>query len=317
MGGMRTAQPRATRAPLALLALLMAASLLLRVWRLDVGYWIDEGISVGIASHGAAQIPGVLGQDGSPPLYYLLLHEWIELVGTGEAATRSLSLLFAIATVPVAWWAGAAIFDRRVAVYAAAGAAGCPFLTYYAQETRMYSLVVVLSLLASAAFVLAFVRGDRGKLWLLGGSLVLLLYTHNWGLFLAAGMGIAWLMLRRAGRVSGRDGLLVAAGVALLYLPWVPTLLSQAAHTGARWAERPSPLELLDVPGAVFGQVAGPLLAIAALAAARRRPPDDAARVLLTIGALAAALAFAASQFQPAWTTRYLAVVLAPLLLGL
>src|SRR3954468_6642437 len=106
MRGMQTAQPRAPRVPLAVLGLLMAGSLALRSGRLDVGYWIDEGISVGIASHGVAQIPGVLGQDGSPPLYYLLLHVWIGFAGTGEAATRSLSLLFALAAVPAAYWAG-------------------------------------------------------------------------------------------------------------------------------------------------------------------------------------------------------------------
>src|SRR6476619_6902392 len=103
MRAMQTAQPRTTRVPLALLGLLMAASLVLRVGRLDVGYWIDEGISVGIASHGFGQIPGALGQDGSPPLYYLLLHGWIQLVGTGEPATRSLSLLFALPPCP---WPG-------------------------------------------------------------------------------------------------------------------------------------------------------------------------------------------------------------------
>jgi mannosyltransferase len=317
MRGMQTAQPRSPRVPLAVLGLLMAGSLLLRVSRLDAGYWIDEGISVGIASHGLHQIPATLGQDGSPPLYYLLLHGWIGLVGTGEAATRSLSLLFALAAVPVAWWAGSAAFDRRAGALAAAGAAGCPFLTYYAQETRMYSLVAVLSLLASAAFVLAFVRGRRNQLIPLGVYVVLLLYTHNWGLFLAAGMALAWLLLWRANRVDGRDGALLAAGVALAYAPWLPSLISQAVHTAAPWAERPTPLALLDVPGGLFGQVAGPLLAIAAIAAARRRPMDDGARVLLTVAATAAGLAFVASQIQPAWTTRYLAILLGPLLLAL
>src|SRR3954470_4442940 len=190
MGGMGPAQPRVARAPYAALGLLMAASLLLRSGRLAVGYWIDEGISVGIASHGAAQIPGVLGQDGSPPLYHLLLHEWMGLVGSGGAATRSLSLLFALAAVPVAWWAGSAVFDRRAGLYAAAGAAGCPFLTYYAQETRMYSLVVVLSTAACARFVLAVVTRRQRHVPLLGLWLVLLLYTHNWGLFLAGGMAL-------------------------------------------------------------------------------------------------------------------------------
>ena len=59
---------------------------------LDTGYWIDEAISVGIASHPLTEIPGALRQDGSPPLYYLLLHEWMALVGTGEEETRALSL---------------------------------------------------------------------------------------------------------------------------------------------------------------------------------------------------------------------------------
>src|SRR3954453_832987 len=312
MRGMQTAQPRAPRVPLAVLGLLMAGSLLLRIGRLDVGYWIDEGISVGIASHGLHQIPATLGQDGSPPLYYLLLHGWIGLVGTGEAATRSLSLLFAIAAVPVAWWAGSAAFDRRAGALAAAGAALCPFLTYYAQETRMYSLVAVLSIAASAAFVLAFVRGRRLQLVPLGVYVVALLYTHNWGLFLAAGMAVAWLTLYRAGRVNGRDGALLAAAVALAYAPWLPTLVSQALHTAAPWSERPGALQLLDVPGGLFGQVAGPLLVLATIAAARRRSMDDGPRVLLTVAVATAGIAFLASQVSPAWTTRYLAILLGP-----
>ncbi len=85
---------------------------------------------------------------------------------------------------------------------AAAGAAGSPFLTYYAQETRMYSLVVLLSILASASFALAFVRGERRHVAYLGVWLALLLYTHTWGLFMAAAMGAVWLHLRRRGEVE-------------------------------------------------------------------------------------------------------------------
>src|SRR3954452_9553848 len=317
MGAMGPAQPRVARAPYAALGLLMAASLLLRSGRLAVGYWIDEGISVGIASHGAAQIPGVLGQDGSPPLYYLLLHEWMQLAGTGEAATRSLSLLFALAAVPVAWWAGAAVFDRRAGVLAAAGAAGCPFLTYYAQETRMYSLVAVLSVLASASFVLAFVHGRRRHVWLLGLWLVLLLYAHNWALFLVAGMGAGWLWLRREGRVEARDGALLAAGVALAYAPWVPSLLFQAGHTAAPWSSRPTPLSLLAIPGVLFGFVAVPLLALGAGAALQRARPSEGTRLLALIGGVAALLAFLGSQLEPAWAPRYLAILFGPLLLAL
>ena len=52
----------------ACLALLTAASVALRTGTLGSGYWIDEAIAVGIASHDAAEIPALLRQDGSPPL---------------------------------------------------------------------------------------------------------------------------------------------------------------------------------------------------------------------------------------------------------
>jgi mannosyltransferase len=299
------------------LVLLMTGSLLLRTGALHAGYWIDEAIAVGIASHPLAQIPHALAQDGSPPLYYLLLHEWIALVGTGEAATRALSEAFALLAVPVAWWAGRAVAGERAGVLAAAGAAFCPFQTYYAQETRMYSLVVVLSLAACGSFVLAFLRGRRRHVVLLGVWLVLLLYTHAWGLFLAAGMAAAWLWLWRARRVAGRDGAWLAAAVALAYAPWLPTLAFQAVHTAAPWAERPSPYVLLFVPGALLGALALLPLAVAVACALRRRPPGEAARLLAGIAATAAVAAWIGSQLQPAWATRYLAVLLGPLVLAL
>jgi hypothetical protein len=305
----------ATRGPIVLAALLMAASLLLRTGGLDSGYWIDEGIAVGIASHDFADIPRVLGQDGNPPLYYLLLHGWMLAFGAGEAATRALSLVFALLAVPASFWAGARIFDRRAGALAAAGAAGSPFLTYYAQETRMYSLVVLLSILASASFVLAFVRGERRHVVWVGVWMALLLYTHTWGLFLTAAMAGAWLVLFRRGEVRGSDGARLAAALALIYLPWLPVVIFQAAHTAAPWAERPSPLLLLGVPGGLFGYVALPLLALAIFFA--RRPLEPASRVLIGIATATAVLAWLSSQIEPAWATRYLAVVLGPLLLAL
>jgi hypothetical protein len=308
----------ALRRPILLAAALMAASLFLRTGAIDSGYWIDEGISVGIASHDLADIPRVLGQDGNPPLYYLLLHGWMQVVGTSEAATRALSLIFALLAIPASFWAGARMFDRRAGALAAAGAAGSPFLTYYAQETRMYSLVVLLSILASASFVLAFVRGERRHVVLLGVWMTLLLYTHTWAVFLAAAMAGAWLVLWRRGQVRGADGAQLAAAVALAYAPWVPTLVSQALHTGAPWSERPSALVLLGVPGGLFGHFAVPLLALAVFAVLRRRPAlDPAVRVLAGVALAAAVTAWLTAQVAPGWTLRYHAVVFGPALLTL
>ena len=79
-------------------------------------------------------------------------------------------------------------------------------------------------------------------------------------------------------------------------------LLSQAASTGAPWAERPGPV--------------WPLLA-ARILAAHRGAADPAPPRVATIAATALALAWLASQLQPAWSPRYLAVLVGPLLLAL
>ena len=66
----RREQLRLTRwTALAGIAVLVAISVVLRTRALHSHFWVDEGISVGIASHPLAHIPSLLRQDGSPPLY--------------------------------------------------------------------------------------------------------------------------------------------------------------------------------------------------------------------------------------------------------
>src|SRR2546423_12846639 len=55
---------------LIILAALFIISCALRLRSLDAPLWIDEGISIGIASHPLHEIAHVLREDGSPPLYY-------------------------------------------------------------------------------------------------------------------------------------------------------------------------------------------------------------------------------------------------------
>jgi len=303
----------------ALLSVLTALSLLLRTRQLNAGFWIDEGLSVGIAHHHLTAIPGLLHQDGSPPAYYMLLNLWIRLFGDGERATHTLSLLFAIGCIPLAFAVGRSLHGRSTGLVCAALAAIDPYLTYYAQETRMYSLAAFLSLVVTLAYVNGILRGRTAWVVVLVLSLDAMLYVHNWGLFLCVGLAAATaLFARERLRLFGA----AAAGVALLYAPWLPTLLSQARHTGAPWASAPSFHDLVLAPGAVFNGDA-PLMAFAlvggaGLASVVRRRGDEERVTVLTLAVTAGVtvlLAWLLSQLSPAWSTRYLAVVLGPLLL--
>ncbi|MDP8987744.1 MAG: glycosyltransferase family 39 protein, partial [Actinomycetota bacterium] len=305
---------------------LTVVSLSLSLRGMGVSLWLDEGLSVGIASHRWADIPGLLAQDGSPPLYYLVLHAWMEAFGRSEEAVRALSLLFGLVTVPVAFWLTGTLFDRRSAWVAAVLAATSGYLTYYGREARMYTLLVLLALVAVVAFVHVVVLGRRRWIPLLVAGLALALYTHNWALYLVVGLGMTtvWILVKTADRRRTLvDALVAFGGVAVLYAPWVPTLVFQAAHTSAPWSQRPDPAYLLGALGSVLSDqrvvVALVLVALPALVEVVRRGGDRATGSVVT--ALAVVLvatllaAWTSSQLRPAWASRYFGLFLPPLLL--
>ena len=133
-------------------------------------------------------------------------------------------MVIALLAIPGGLWAGWSLFGRRAGLICAALCAVNPFLTNYAQETRMYSLMLLLSLLTSAAFLHVFASADRSYLPAFVVFLALLVYTHNWGLFLAVGSFVAlvpcWyvsedrraLRARRAARLRRRGAALPALG---------------------------------------------------------------------------------------------------------
>jgi mannosyltransferase len=301
------------------LPLLTLLSLFLRSRQLHAGFWIDEGISVGIAHEHWTSIPHLLREDGSPPLYYMLLAIWVRLFGDSEAATHAMSLVFGLACIPLAYFAGRAIFGRRAGMAAAVLAAMDPFLTYYAQETRMYELEAMLSVVVAWSYVEGVLRARRAWLPVFVVSTALLAYSHNWGLFLCVGLAAATVAFARE-RV--RLFALAAAGVAVLYAPWLPTLFFQARHTGAPWSTRPSFHDLVLSAGSVIGGDA-PYLALVLVGGAalggmvlheRTRERQEVAALLAVI-ATTVVVAFVSSQISPAWTARYFAVLFGPVVL--
>jgi hypothetical protein len=318
--------PAGVLLPAFVLAGLLVVSLYLRTKSLGESLWMDEGLSIGIASQPLFDIPHVLRVDGSPPLYYMLLSVWIDVFGDGPADTQGLSVAIALLAVPGGMWAGWSLFGRRAGLICAALCAVNPFLTNYAQETRMYSLMLVLSLLVTAAFLHAFAFRRRAYLPVFAVLLALLVYTHNWGLFMAAGCVVAlipcWYVSEdRRGLV--RDALLAFGGVGVLYLPWVPTLLHQVRHTGAPWLNSPNFGAPVQISKALLGggtpTVALLLAGGSGVAAILARRVDDSERTAVLAGfaipLATLAVAWVVSQVSPAWTTRYLGVILGPLLL--
>jgi mannosyltransferase len=222
--------------------------------------WLDEALSVNIAHLPIGDIPAALRNDGHPPLYYLLLHGWMAVFGTGDVAVRSLSGLFSLAALPLAWVIGRRRGGRKLAWITVGVLAMAPFALRYATETRMYSMVIFLVLVGYLLVDDVTRRSRDGALRLIGLALVsgALLLTHYWSFWLigAVELVLAWQWWRdRAPEIRrsvARAFLAIAAG-GLFFLPWLPSFLYQTAHTGTPWASAQQPFSILAIVLADFG----------------------------------------------------------------
>lgn len=330
-----------------ILALLVVVALVERVPRLGIRYWGDEAISVGIAGRPLHEIPHYLGFDGSPPLWYVLLHWWMAAFGHSEVATHSFSLLVSLVAIPVAWWCADVLFSRRAARAAALLAAVSPYLTYYGTETRMYALLGVLSMVAVTATIRYYRepasatkwrgggwRGDPSLRWLALAVVAsdAVLYTHNWGLFLIGVLFLSGLLgvRRRGDRTRLRRVVGYGAAVGLGYLPWVPSFVSQLRNTGAPWAARPHLIDLIVDPfnvsfSAAWWVVVAALITAFVVKQATYKGPrwtwSTAAISPLSFGAFIVVgtvfCGWIASQFVHAWAPRYVGVAAVPALVVL
>jgi hypothetical protein len=254
-------EPRRASARLVVLLGAVAAGVVLVVARFVTGspLWLDEALSVHISRLPMGDIPEALRHDGHPPLYYWLLHLWMDAFGEGDVAVRALSGIAGVAALPLVWFAGRRIGGTRTAWCATLLLAASPFAVRYATETRMYALVTLLVLVGH--LVVRRAVDEQQVTWprlvglgLLSGTLLL---TQYWTAFLIATTVLLLVVhARRAGGAGRRVAIRLAGAIAaggLLFLPWLPSFLAQAAHTGTPWATAPRPTVVFDMTLRDFG----------------------------------------------------------------
>ncbi|MBK8905280.1 MAG: glycosyltransferase family 39 protein [Anaerolineaceae bacterium] len=118
------------------------------------GMWLDETFSVWLANQSVVEmLQWTVKIDQHPPLYYYLLHYWIALVGDTPYYARLLSVLFGTGTIPMIYLIGKRLSGVMVGLVAAVFLALSPFNIYYAQETRMYTLLTFNTAVAIYALV--------------------------------------------------------------------------------------------------------------------------------------------------------------------
>lgn len=253
------------------------------------GLWFDEGSTIGTVDRPFGDaLWRIANWELNQSTYHLLVLGWQRLV-EGEAALRSLSALFAVASVPLVWLVGRRLVGPRAAVVAALLLAVHPFAVQWGQQLRGYSLLVLLTVASTLLFVRAVESPTWGRSIAYGVVSALAVYTQFFAvLVVAAHLG----SLPVRGALPRR--LLVGAGASagLLLLPALEFFVNREGDP-LDWVAVPGREQLLGTAEALAGG-AGAQLVVYGLAAAAgtvvllrrvvdRTDPDDAWRAALAV----------------------------------
>lgn len=166
---------------------------ILRLYELGAeSLWVDEAITLRfVTDYTPSQLLWVIpAKQPHLPLYYIVLDYWTTLAGTSEAALRFPSAVAGIVSLPLLYLVGRRLFDRKTGLLATAILALSSFHLYYAQETRMYSLLTATTLVSVLYFLHLRESPTRHNVAGYVVGTILTVALHPFG-FLVAAQGLA------------------------------------------------------------------------------------------------------------------------------
>ena len=232
--------------------LIGAIALAFNLYRLGApSIWFDEAFSVELARQPLPLLWHIIwGPEPNMELYYLLLHFWLGFTGflglhPTEFVVRFPSVVFAALSSVMVFLLG----RRFLGITAGIVASGLYLLNFlqllYAQQTRSYSLQLLLICIAWYALLVAFTQESHQKRWwaCFIGATILAVYAHIFSLLILLAQIVAFgglLILPGPWRDKARHRIsafivsLVAIGVLI-----VPMLLTSLHGSKTGWLPSP------------------------------------------------------------------------------
>lgn len=289
-------------------------------------FWMDEGFTFVTVDRPFGSLMRLLTTDeANMSPYMLALYVWRSF-GDDASTLRLLSVVFAVATVPVVATMADRTLGRPTAVIAGFLVALHPMVVTYAQELRGYTLAMLAASVSMLAFLERVERPRRAASFVWVAASAIGVYAHFFvGLVLVA--QLVSLLAHPKGRavLRGMAGPILALVVLLLPLEvfvlgkgssqiaWIPPLSWEGIKTWGVWFSG----DLSYGPALLV--ISAGLLVLGVRAAALRSGDSTGVRIeterwrrLLVVFWLVVPLIITAlvSVVVPVWTERYLIVAL-------
>jgi len=211
-----------------IIPLLVLAGVVFRFVQLPFScIWLDEAFSIKLAKGPLLEIVHTLSSDNGSPLFYFLLHIWMDLFGDGEFVLTALTILLDCAALVAIPFLLCELFsDSRIRITGTVCAALCLPCLHQATNLRYYSLMVLCAVLSWLFFYRALRRGRIFDGLLFVFFSVAGFYTHTFYLFVPLSQFfVLALFYRNRLRAGFMVSMFLLAGVTL----WLPSLALQVA----------------------------------------------------------------------------------------
>lgn len=170
-----------------------------------------------------------LTTDSHPPLYYALLHYWMDVFGTSAVAIRLLTVVFSIATLASVYKLGTALYDDRVGLIATFLLATSTFYIHFGRVARMYSLVTLLTVVSWYLFIQLRTRLSRvSVMYVITSSL--LIYTHVYALFVIFAQNVYVALSESHAGISRKRWSMLQSAIIGLVSPWLLMLTDRVLN---------------------------------------------------------------------------------------
>ncbi len=188
---------------------------------------LDEAQTLWQSSRSAGQILTLIAQDVHVPLYFELLHFW-RYFGDTVVMERLFSMFFYLASIPAIYFLGRLAYSRSVGLFAATLLALSPFMNWYGNEIRMYTLFIFLTILNQYCFIKIW-KTDNEHAWAWYVITALLgAFTHYFFLIVLLAQGLFFFLNKKLFSPHAfRRFFLTALLLVVCFAPWVYNVLHQ------------------------------------------------------------------------------------------
>lgn len=295
-------------------------------YSLPLSIRLDESQSLWQTSFSIKQLLNSLSQNVHVPLYHVLIHGLQVVFDNSIFVSRLFSLIFYIISVPIFYGLGTYLYNRKTAFFATTLYGISPFLVWFSSEIRMYTLLIVITILTHFFFA-RLMREPRSLSWWAYALCCLVgIYTHYFFFLVLVSHFVFFFTTLRKNFTQGQ--LLPFLSIILLvitaFLPWLVKVFSGVGVDDSKPVlDPPTSIDVfnvfsnfffgfqVDAVNSIILSCWPVLLVLLFLGLNRKHSPSTETKFLIAVTVIPLLCAYVISMiYQPLFLSRYLIIVL-------